>query len=48
MPLSMLCLDFAEGLPLTTQGNDKILFITCKATKYIKYLIGKETFTAED
>ena len=47
-PFSVLCFDFVEGLPLSRQGNDKVLFITCKSTKYVKYLVGKETFTAED
>jgi hypothetical protein len=47
-PLSVLCFDFVDGLPLSTQGNDKLLTITCKSTKYIKSIPGQETWTAED
>src|SRR5271165_6375840 len=46
--LSVLCLDFITGLPLSTQGHDAVLVITDKFTKFIRILVGKETWSAKD
>jgi hypothetical protein len=45
--LSMLCLDFVDGLPESTNGNNKVLLIRDKCSKFVRYLIGKLTDTAE-
>ena len=47
-PLSVLCIDFVDGLPTSSKGNDKVMFITCKSSKFIAYLVGKTTDSAED
>jgi hypothetical protein len=47
-PLSVLCFDFVDGFPISKEGHDKVLTITCKTTKYVRFLVGKETWTAED
>jgi hypothetical protein len=47
IPLSVLCLDFVDGLPISKNGNDKALLITDKCSKFIRYLIGKKTNSAE-
>jgi len=47
-PFTVLCFDFIDGLPVSKQGNDKVLTVTCKATKYVKFIVGKSTYSAED
>lgn len=47
-PLSTLCLDFIVGLPMTDNGIDAILLIVDKFTKFIRYILGKTTWTAEE
>jgi hypothetical protein len=47
-PFSVFCIDFITGLPLSTQRNDAVLTITDKFTKFIRVLIGKEIWTAQD
>jgi hypothetical protein len=46
-PLSTLCIDFIDGLPMSKQGHNKVLTITCKSSKYIKWLLGLDTDSAE-
>lgn len=48
IPLSVLCLDFIVGLPPSVEGHDAILLITCKTSKFIRGLIGRTDYTAED
>jgi hypothetical protein len=48
IPLSVLCFDFVDGFPISKEGHNKVLTITCKTTKYVRFLVGKETWTAED
>lgn len=46
-PLSVLSLDFVVGLPMSPEGNDCALLVTCLLAKFVKTLIGKTTDTAE-
>lgn len=48
IPLSVLCLDFIVGLPPSRRGNDAILLIVCKTSKFVFALAGKVTYTTED
>ena len=33
---------------ISAKGNDKVMYITCKVSKFISYLVGKITYAAED
>ena len=48
IPLNVLCLDFIVGLPVSKDGNDAVLLITDKTSKFHKSIIGKTTFVTED
>ncbi|KAF2963381.1 hypothetical protein GQX73_g10196 [Xylaria multiplex] len=48
IPISILCLDFIVGLPVSKKGNDAILIIVDKTSKFVKTIIGETTHTAED
>jgi hypothetical protein len=47
-PLTTLCVDFVTGLPVLTKGNNALLTLTDKTTKFVKILVGKASYTAED
>ena len=47
-PLSVLCIDFIDGFPVSKQDHDKILLVTCKASKYVEWIVGKQSDTAEN
>ncbi|PFH62963.1 hypothetical protein XA68_10714 [Ophiocordyceps unilateralis] len=47
-PLATLCLDFIVGLPISPQGNDAALIITDKFSKFVRYIVGKTTWSSED
>ncbi|KAJ8122730.1 hypothetical protein ONZ43_g1146 [Nemania bipapillata] len=48
IPISILCMDFIVGLPVSKEGNDAILLIVDKTSKFVKTLVGKTTHTTED
>ena len=48
IPISVLCLDFIVGLPVSINGNDAALAIVDKTSKFMKTIIGKQTHTAKD
>jgi hypothetical protein len=48
IPLSTLSIDFITGLPLSHNGNNACLSITCKTSKFVRLIPGKETYTAVD
>jgi hypothetical protein len=45
-PFEVLCLDFVTGLPLSNHFN-AILIVTDKFSKYVKFVPGREDWTAE-
>ena len=47
-PLVTVAIDFIIGLPESTTGNNCILSITDKFSKFVRFLPGKETFSAVD
>jgi hypothetical protein len=48
IPLSVVCMDFVVGLPTSKQDHDACLVMVCKASKFVRVIIGKETFSAAD
>lgn len=48
IPLTVLCLDFVVGLPMSINGNNCIFVIICKTFKFILIIVGKLNFTTED
>lgn len=48
VPLSVLYLDFVVSVPVSSNGHDSILLITCKTSKFVRYIFGKTTYTTED
>lgn len=48
IPLSALCLNFIISLPYSTSGNDYILLIVCKTSKFIRGLVRRSNYTAKD
>lgn len=47
IPLSTLAFDFITGLPVSRTGYTACLTITCKTTKYVRLLLGMDTWAAE-
>ncbi|KAK7992138.1 hypothetical protein PG988_000932 [Apiospora saccharicola] len=46
-PLSVLSMDFIVGLPISRSGNDAILIIVCKLTKFVFAIIGRSDWDTE-
>ena len=47
IPLSMLSIDFINGLPLSRNSYDVCMAVTCKTSKFVRIVLGKEDYTAE-
>ena len=48
LPLITVSIDFIVALPMLNAGNDALLTVTDKFSKYIKLISSKMTFTAKD
>ena len=43
----MLSIDFITGLPLSRNSYDVCMTVTCKPSKFVRIILGKEDYTAE-
>ena len=48
IPFHTVCIDFVVGLPISRDGYNAIAFITCKFTKRIGAIPGKNTWKSKD
>lgn len=44
----MLTLDFILALPVNKEGYNALMLMTCKFSKRVTLIEGKDTFTAKD
>jgi hypothetical protein len=48
IPFHTVTADFILGLPKTSEGFDAVMTVTCKFSKKVEFVPGKETYTAEE
>ena len=48
LPLTMVSINFIVALPVLNAGNDALLIVTDKFSKYIKLIPSKMTFMVKD